>query len=267
MSQLYLARSADADHGGAAPAAYVVKLLAPRLEQDPRAVALFRREAALGRQLAHPNLIGVLACRVSAPPYYLVMPYLEGCTLAERLRQGRPLSTSELLWIARQSAEALDYLHGLGWIHGDVKPANIHVSPLGHVTLLDLGFVRRPDAADAAGERPVLGTLNYLAPELLTSTLGADIRSDLYSLGVTLYQALSGRLPFEADDLASLASQHMQAAPPQLRGLAPAVAPEVARLVHSLLAKNPLRRPQTPVELVDRLMRLEIDAMAEFALV
>lgn len=271
LSRIYLAQPFDVPADGAPAAAYAVKVMQPAWENDPRAVALFRREAALGRQLGHPNLIGVLASHVSAPPYYLVMPYLEGQTLAEYRRGSRPLAANELLWIVRQTAEALEYLDRQGLIHGDIKPANIHVSPSGHVTLLDLGFSRRvggggTGAGSVGEQQPLLGTANYLAPELIVSALGADIRSDLYSLGVTMYEMLAGRLPFEAADLAALATLHMQAAPASLRGLAPQTSPELAQLVHALLAKNPLRRPQSPSELVERLMRLEMDAMAELAL-
>lgn len=267
LSRIYLAQPLDAPNDGDAPAPYAVKMLQPAFEQDASAVKYFRREAAIGRQLSHPNLIGVLASHVSAPPYYLVTPYLVGRTLADYVRGPQPLAAHELLWTVRQVAEALDYLDRQGFIHGDVKPANIHVSPLGHVTLLDLGFARRAAAAAEGDESALLGTASYLAPELIVSSLGADIRSDLYSLGVTLFETLTGRLPFAADDLAALATLHMQAAPPALRGLAPRTSPELAQLVHSLMAKNPLRRPQTPGELVERLMRLEMDAMAELALV
>jgi serine/threonine protein kinase len=153
-------------------------------------------------------------------------------------------------------------------MHGDVKPGNIFVSPAGHVTLLDLGFARRNGDTTAGGtgsavDRCVLGTCSYIAPELITSALRADVRSDIYSLGVVLFELLCGRLPFVGKDLAELAAQHRQATPPDLGRLVPDLPGELVELVRQMLAKEPLRRPQTPRELVDRLARIEIATFSE----
>jgi serine/threonine protein kinase len=109
----------------------------------------------------------------------------------------------------------------------------------------------------------VMGTFEYLAPEWLTSTLRADIRSDLYSLGAVLYRVLTGRFPFAAETLAELATQHLQSIPPDVPALAPHVPGPVARLVRRLLAKDPLRRPQSPGELCEELTRWEILTFGE----
>ncbi|NUQ63769.1 MAG: serine/threonine protein kinase [Pirellulales bacterium] len=244
-------------------AAYCLKMLREEVLEDPRAVALIRREAQVGRTVAHPHLIPILAAHVTSPPYYVVMPWLEGQTLSESLAAGEPLDVPGALWVVRQAAEALAALHDAGWMHGDVKPANILVAPLGHVTLLDLGFARRPDETGFVADRCLVGTCSYIAPELLTSALAADIRSDLYSLGVVLFQILTGRLPFEADTVAELVEQHKRARPPSLRKMAPGVPAEVAELVRAMLSKHPLHRPQTPREVVRRLVELEIDSFGE----
>jgi len=160
-------------------------------------------------------------------------------------------------------SEALDALHAAGWMHGDVKPSNTFISPNGHVTLLDLGFARCPGETGSAVERCVTGTYNYIAPEMITSALGADIRSDVYSLGVMLFEMLCGRLPFEGDSLAELAIQHRQTPAPDLRRLVPQLPTGVVRLVREMLAKEPLRRPQSPRELVDRLAALEIETFSQ----
>jgi serine/threonine-protein kinase len=191
------------------------------------------------------------------------MPWLEGATLDERLAAGQRFDLPQVLWIARQAAEALDALNQAGWMHGDVKPGNIMISPEGHATLLDLGFARRGDETGSAVDRCVLGTFHYIAPEFLTSTLRADIRSDIYSLGGVLFRILTGRLPFESADLADLASQHKQSLPPNLHRLVPHLPAGVARLVHNMLAKDPLRRPQSPRELIEILARLEIECFSE----
>lgn len=241
------------------PADYAVKTLLEQWQNDSAAIETLRREAIVGRKVSHPHLIPILAAHVGAPPYFVVMPWLTGATLAEKLRSGWRPSLPVALWLARQVAEALAALHAAGWMHADVKSSNVFVSPEGHVTLLDLGFARRTDETGSAVDRCVVGTMGYIAPEMITSALRTDIRNDLYSLGVTLFELLAGRLPFTGQSLAELAEQHRQCQPPRLRALAPHLPRGVTRLVHQMLAKEPLRRPQTPGEVVERLVALEIE--------
>jgi serine/threonine protein kinase len=247
------------------PAPYALKMLRPQWQDDPRAVHLLQREALVGRSIAHPHLVSILQANLSRPPRCVVMPWLEGTTLRAHMDAGRRVDQPVALWIARQVAEALEALRAVGWMHGDVKPGNVFISPGGHVTLLDLGFARRKDETGSAVDRWLLGTCSYMAPELITSALGADIRSDIYSLGVVLFEVLAGRLPFTGQGLAELAEQHRQSRPPDLRRLAPHLTQSVVELVHQMLAKQPLRRPQTPGELIDRLLMLEIATFSERA--
>jgi len=243
-----------------------MKMLLPRWEDDPEAIRLLLREVVAGRSVSHPHLVSILSASISRPPRFLVMPWLEGRTLQEHLSAERCFDLPEVLWIGRQVAEALQALYAAGWTHGDVKPSNVFLSPQCHVTLLDLGFARRNDETGSAVDRCVTGTCNYMAPELIVSALRADIRSDIYSLGVVLFQMFSGRLPFSGDDLATLATQHKQAAVPDLYRLAPQLPVGVVRLVRAMLSKEPLRRPQTPSELIERLANLEIATFSERAL-
>ena len=150
-------------------------------------------------------------------------------------------------------------------MHGDIKPSNIFLSPQGHVTLLDLGFARH---RDEKGDRSrlVSGTGYYLAPEHVSVAYCPDIRSDIYSLGVVLYQMLAGRLPLEGATFEEIAIAHKQTVPPNLRRVVSHVPPRVAELVHRMLAKDPLRRPQSPAELVAELVRLEIETFSERAI-
>jgi len=261
LGHIYRAQPAGVPPGRPAP--YALKLLRPEWEKEPRAVGTICREALVGRTVHHPHLVSVLSADIVQPPYFVVMPWLTGTTLAQRLACQPVLELPDTLWIVRQAAEALDALHAAGWMHGDVKPSNLFVSPEGHVTLLDLGFARRPAEIGSVLDRCVMGTCNYIAPEMITSALRTDIRSDLYSLGVVLFEMLSGRLPWKASDLADLARQHHEVRPPELRHLVPGLPTGVARLVREMLCKEPLRRPQTPRELLERLVPLEIAAFAE----
>lgn len=254
-------QSRPVNGSGSQPAAYALKVLTLQAASQPESVARLQREAALGRFVTHPHLLPVLAAHVSEPPYYFVTPWLEGQTVASQLSQGA-LEVPTALWIARQVAEALGSLHAHGWMHGDVKPANIFLSPHGHVTLLDLGFARRSDEACAPSRFIVMGTCEYLAPEVVTPAMKPDHRSDLYSLGIMLFEMIAGRLPFRGQDAASCVEAHCRECPPDLRGVAPRTPQPVARLVRELLAKEPLRRPQTSAEVSARLLRLEIDCFA-----
>jgi serine/threonine-protein kinase len=143
-------------------------------------------------------------------------------------------------------------------IHTDVKPANILVSASGHATLIDFGFVQTPAEASQWATRPLAGTLAYIAPEMVTSALAAGPRSDIYSLGVTLYEMLSGRRPWDSDDPGELATMHREAKPTDIRELRRDLPVPVAELVHSMLAKDPLRRPGSAQEVAMKLVRLEI---------
>jgi serine/threonine-protein kinase len=247
---------------------YALKVPRREWEKDPTVQALFCREALVGSRVSHPHVVPVLAAYVSESPRLLVMPALGGATLRAILTkrvqfQGRMgLDPPDALWFCRQAAEGLDALAQAGWLHGDVKPSNIFVGADGHVTLLDLGFARRLDGEWMEEPRWLRGTPQYLAPEWLTSPARPDVRSDIYSLGVVLYEALSGRLPFEAVDPRGLVRLRQEGGPPPLDSLLPTIPTGVVELVHQMLANDPLRRPQSHREVVERLVGLEIGCFA-----
>jgi len=260
LTEVYRARPAGASPHQ--PASYALKTLRPQCQDDPRAVAVLRREALVGRTVSHPHVISLLAAAVAEPPYYVVMPWLSGNSLAVHLAGGKRLDPAVAFWVARQAAEALGALREAGWMHGDVKPSNIFLSPAGHVTLLDLGFARRIEDRGSTTQRCVAGTCNYIAPERIAPGRPIDVPSDLYSLGVVLFEMLSGRLPFRGKDAAEVARKHREARVPELARLVPELPAEACALVREMLAKEPLRRPQDPRELIDRLARLEIATFA-----
>ncbi len=262
LARVYAARPADAPPES--PAAYVVKVLRKEWWRDQHAIEMQRRAAWVGRKVSHPHLMPVLSAGVEQPPFYIVSPKIEGQSLARLLDQQRRLPLPVTLWIVRQVAEALDALHtSARMIHADVKPANIVAAADGHATLVDLGFVHTPDESRHWSTRPVYGTLNYMAPEALTSTLAASPQSDVYSLGVTLYEMLTGGVPFVGRDAEQLIRQHREAKPECIRSRRPDTPKPVASLVHRMLAKDPLRRPDSAAAVAAELVRLEIGCFAE----
>ncbi len=256
LCRVYAARGADAPEEQPPP--YAVKLLRARWEQDAQKRACLHREAELGSRIQCPHLVPVLADHLERPPFYLVMPRVPGISLRRFLQQGRRVSVAVALGVARQVAQALAALEALGWMHGDVKPANVMLSPSGHVTLLDLGYARRLDEEAWQLERPLVGTPYYMAPEMFTSRLKVDIRADLYSLGALLYELITGVRPFAGPQLSQVVTQHLTQAPRPVRHLVPWLPRPVAELVHRLLAKDPLRRPDNAAELVQELVHLEV---------
>ncbi len=261
FTRVYSARPADGPQNQ--PAGYVVKVLRKEWWRDPQAIEMQRREAWVGSKVSHPNLLPVLSASVQEPPFYFVTPKLEGAPLAQLIVERERLPVPLALWVTRQTADGLAALYeSAGVIHTDVKPANIVVSPTGHATLIDFGFAQTPAEASHWATRPLAGTLAYIAPEMVTSTLAAGPRSDIYSLGVTLYEMLTGHRPWETDDPAELATLHREARPTDIRALRPDTPEPVAELIHSMLAKDPLRRPASASELSTRLVRLEIKSFA-----
>ena len=261
-SRIYRARPLGSPAGGGA--AYALKAIRP--ERDGTlARALFAREALVGGSISNPHLIAVLESGVSRRTAFLVMPWLDGRTLEARLLEGEAIDLPEAFGIIRQTAEAAAALDDGGWIHGDIKPSNILVSAEGHATLLDLGLARRRGEGGEMIDRSVIGALDYLPPECLASAAAANVRSDIYSLGAVLFEMLAGRLPLEGDTPAELVRLHRQAAPPDLSKLVPSLPREAAALVRRMLAKDPLRRPQSPRELIRWLIDLEIATFSERA--
>lgn len=260
LTRVYLARPLESPE---APPAYAVKTLRREWWSDPLAIDLLRREAIVGRRVSHPQVVSVLSSQLGQPPFYVVTPRLPGETVGAKLESGRRPSLPEALWIARQTAEALEAIKAAtGMIHGDVKPANLMVGPDGHTTLIDLGFCQTQEESRSWASRPVTGTLHYIAPEAVTSACAIDERSDLYSLGVTLYEMITGVRPFDAEDPADLVIQHRQAKPRCVRDVRPDTPKPVASLVHRLLAKDPMRRPANAKEVATELVRLEIESFA-----
>lgn len=197
------------------------------------------------------------------------MPRIEGCSvgalLEHRRREygcliGAAKSLPQSVWIARQVASALAALHAAGWLHGDVKPENVLVSPQGHATLIDLGLARKLGTRECQGGEVLAGTLAYVAPEAFLPASVLTAESDIYSLGVMLYELLTGQPLFEELDPTAMALAHLRRVPAPVSEAALDVPPPLALLVMRMLAKDPLRRPLAS-DVVRQLTRLEIELL------
>jgi serine/threonine protein kinase len=237
-----------------------VKVLNRDWQEDATAVKLLQREARACLAVQHPHLVKLLDAHVTRPPYFLVMEMLGGESLRRRLRRDYRLEVPSALWIARQSAEALTALHRAGFAHGDVKPDNIRIISDGRALLLDLGFAHRPGENAALLEQGyVLGTVNYLAPELCAPEAKDGLASDVFSLGVTLFEMLTGQLPYPPGSIEQTFRRHEADPPADIRRHV-SVPARLANLVEKLLARRPADRPRAAV-VVQQLVGLEIAAI------
>ncbi len=230
-----------------------IKLLKPAIaRKHPIQAQRLCEEAQFAAQLAHPSIVRVFDVTHTPRITYIVMEYIEGASLAVRLRESGPLPPRRVLWLGVQVCLALKAALAQGLIHRDVKPANILVSKSGAVKLVDLGLARQVDT-ETGGARLMAGTPNYMAPEQASDAGHSDFRSDMYSLGVTLYHAALGRLPFSSTNPAEVLAMHRTQAPPPPQALAPGFPREVERLLLWMLEKDPASRPSSYEQLLSGL--------------
>jgi serine/threonine protein kinase len=252
LTTVYAGRDAATD----GPCA--VKVLRPEWEDEPSVVKLLQREARVGLAVRHPRLVRVLHAHVTRPPFFLVMELVQGESLRKRLDRDYRLDLSNALWVTRQTAEALAKLHRGGFVHGDVKPDNVRLIDTGSAVLIDLGFAHRPGENEYLLEQGyVLGTVNYLAPELCGADPEDTPASDLFSLGVTLFQTLSGRLPYPGGSTEKVMRRHAADPPADIRRYVPELSGELAKLIDRLLARRPAERPKAAA-VVQQLIQMEI---------
>jgi eukaryotic-like serine/threonine-protein kinase len=215
-----------------------IKVLHERFAQDAQFVERFRREAANAAGLQHPNVVGVFDRGEFDGSYYIAMEYVEGSSLKELIDRG--LSVPQAIEIARQILAAVRFAHEHGIVHRDIKPHNVIVDPAGRVRVLDFG-IARAGASEITQTGSVMGTAQYLSPEQAQG-LEVTPASDLYSVGVVLYEMLTSRVPFEGDSAVAVAMKQVseQPAPPSAHN--PGVPPALDRVVLRALAKDPANR-------------------------
>lgn len=236
-----------------------IKLMSPSISDESmaqRSLQRFRTEAMAAAALTHPNIVQVYTVGEAEGMPYIAMEYVPGRNLSELVRRMGPLEIRLALHIIRQACRALGAAHTAGVIHRDIKPANILVSPKGDVKVADFGLSQLtsgPMASPGLTQTgTTVGTPRYMSPEQIEGR-NVDARSDLYSLGVTLFYVLAGRPPFDSPSPMVLASQHLRDIPPSIADFRNDLPQDVVELVQQLLAKNPNDRCESAAEVVREL--------------
>lgn len=220
-----------------------IKILSPTISGDNRFVRRFKREGSLLASLKHPNIVPVLGYGDSKGMAYMVMPYIKGVSLQDRLERGRISKKERERWIS-QIAEALTFAHKQGIIHRDVKPSNVMIDKNGNALLTDFGLAREVEGSNTLTGSMLLGTPAYMAPEQGRGD-PVDARSDQYSFGVILYQLITERLPFEADSPMGTVLKHIQEPVPRPSRFVSNMSPALERVILKCLAKDPEYRYPT----------------------
>ncbi|RMH61439.1 MAG: serine/threonine protein kinase [Calditrichaeota bacterium] len=202
----------------------------------------FRREARISARLRHPNIVHIYDFEVSGQQVYISMEYVDGIPLSRYIREQGPLTPKQLRKLATDLIAALQYAHAHDVIHRDIKPANILLEKDGTARLTDFGLALFKDTQTLTRHGENVGTPAYMAPELIKGA-AADVQSDLYSLGVTLFEACHGAPPFSGDNVAAVFQKVLYEEAPALESLHPESDPSLCRLIHALMSKEPARRP------------------------
>jgi tRNA A-37 threonylcarbamoyl transferase component Bud32 len=254
MSTVYLARDQTLDRDVA------VKVMHREMSEQADQLERFRQEARAVAKLSHPNVVAVIDAGEDGGHPYIVFEYVEGETLKQRINRVGALDPQEALAYAIEVARGLTVAHARNMVHRDIKPQNVLIDAEGRAKLTDFGISRQLEQDGMTATGRVLGTTDYVAPEQAMGH-GADPRSDIYSLGVVLYEMLIGQVPFHADSQVGVAMKHVNEELPDVQQRRPEVSAAAALVVERATAKDPAERYQEVGEMIDDLSTaLEVEA-------
>ncbi|GHH96513.1 Stk1 family PASTA domain-containing Ser/Thr kinase [Neobacillus kokaensis] len=235
MANVYLAHDMILDRDVA------VKMLRLDFANDEEFIRRFHREAQSATSLAHPNIVNIYDVGEENELYYIVMEYVDGQTLKQYIQQNSPLRVEDAIGIMRQLASAISHAHHNHIIHRDIKPHNILIDHTGNVKITDFGIAMALSATSITQTNSVLGSVHYLSPEQARGGM-ANRKSDIYSLGIVMFELLTGRLPFSGESAVSIALKHLQSETPSVRRWNPKIPQSVENIVLKATAKDPFHR-------------------------
>lgn len=244
MANVYLAKDTILDRKVA------VKVLRGDLAGDEKFVRRFQREALSASSLSHPNIVEIYDVGEDEGNFYIVMEYIEGKTLKQLIKKRGVLSLPETMDIMLQLLDALASAHDSYIIHRDIKPQNIMIKESGLVKITDFGIAMALNSAQLTQTNSVMGSVHYLPPEQ-ASGKGSTIRSDIYSLGILMFEMLTGKVPFRGDSAVEIALKHMKEPIPSVREINPVVPRSVENIILKATAKNPKNRYKDVREMAD----------------
>ena len=241
-----------------------LKVIRQELMRKPEAVERFHREVKTAASLSHPNIVTSHDAEQAGDVHFLVMEYVDGIDLANLVKQQGDLPVGEACDYIRQAATGLQYAHQRGMVHRDIKPHNLMVTADRTVKILDFGLASLTESLPSAHEDmpqdssltaagTIMGTPDFISPEQSQDAHGADIRSDIYSLGTTLYYLLSGKAPFAEGSVMHKLKSHAEVEPEPIQNMQIDVPEDLAEVIRRMMAKNPADRFQTPAEVAEAL--------------
>lgn len=247
MANVYLANDKILDRKVA------VKVLRGDLSSDDKFIRRFQREALSVSNLSHPNIVEVYDVGEEDGEYYIVMEYIEGKTLKQLLKKRESLTLTEVIDIMTQLTDGISHAHESYIIHRDIKPQNIMIQDDGRIKITDFGIAMALNATQLTQTNSVMGSIHYLPPEQ-ASGKGATVKSDIYSMGILMYELLTGTVPFKGDNAVEIALKHMKDKIPSIRKQDPSIPQSVENILLKATAKNPRNRYDTAKEMHEDLL-------------
>ncbi len=239
-----------------------VKILKSEYNNDAEFLERFQREAHAAGRMSHHNIVNLLDVGSEGEFRYLVLEYISGNTLKDIIKAKGALNPDTAIQITIRILSALQHAHDNGIIHRDIKPQNVLVNTNGHIKVSDFGIARITNTKTISKKDVVIGSVHYSSPEQARGNV-VEATSDIYSTGIVLYEMLTGRVPFVGDNPVTIAMQQVNAAPPPIRELNPAVSPAIASVVMKALEKSPQRRFRSAREMADALLKAKDGVMVE----